>query len=119
LVPWSAAGELAALHSFDIGVMPLADDDWCRGKCGFKLIQYMAVGLPVIGSAVGFNRDVVRDGTDGFLVSSGGWFEALRLLLSDDDLRLRMGRAGRSRVESDFRIERATETYDRLLRSLQ
>jgi len=95
-VPWSNGGEASWLHSVDIGIMPLADDEWSRGKCAFKLLQYMAYGKPVIASAVGANRVVVKHGVNGYLASSAAeWHEAFELLVASPDLRCSMGKESR------------------------
>jgi len=104
-LPWSEEAEVDCLHRFDVGIMPLADDGWSQGKCAYKLIQYMAVGLPVIASPIGMNQKVVRHGENGFLASSAEeWLSALRMLAEDPDLRRRMGEAGRLRVEQEFSV---------------
>jgi glycosyltransferase involved in cell wall biosynthesis len=104
--PWSEATEVAAIQSMDIGIMPLADSPWARGKCGYKLIQYMACGLPVVASPVGVNVDIVEHGVNGFLATSEEeWREALTILLHDPDLRRRMGAAGRCKVEAKYSLE--------------
>jgi len=98
-VEWSTESEGVALASAGVGLMPLSDDDWTRGKCAFKLLQYMAAGLPCVASAVGANRDAVVDGETGFLVGSHSqWIEALRALLNNGALRDSMGAAGRQRL---------------------
>jgi hypothetical protein len=97
--PWSYEEEIRDLHSLDIGIMPLTDDPWARGKCGFKLLQYMAVGLPVVCSPVGVNVDMVRDGVQGFLARTPEeWAEHLRRLAARPELREGMGAAGRRLV---------------------
>lgn len=117
--PWSEADEARLLHSLDIGIMPLPDEPWTRGKCGYKLIQYMASGLPIVASPVGVNRDIVRHGENGFLASSEPeWEEALARLIADPDLRRRMGLAGRRRVEAEFSLEVQAPRLERLLRSV-
>lgn len=104
--PWSEATEVAAIQSMDIGIMPLTDSPWARGKCGYKLIQYMACGLPVVASPVGVNADIVEHGVNGFLASTKQeWHEALTTLLRDPALRQRMGAAGRKKVESDYSLQ--------------
>ena len=101
--PWSSATEARDLASADVGVMPLTDDDWTRGKGGFKLVQYMAARLATVASPVGVNREIVADGESGFLAADPeGWERALRTLLRDRDLARRMGEAGRRRVEERF-----------------
>lgn len=103
---WSEATEVADIQAMDIGIMPLNDDPWARGKCGYKLIQYMACGLPVIASPVGVNRDIVEHGINGFLASTEQeWRSAIEQLLSDASLRERMGKAGRAKVETHYSIQ--------------
>ncbi|GAA6201282.1 glycosyltransferase family 4 protein [Aquicoccus sp. SU-CL01552] len=106
VLPWSEEAEVALIQSMDIGVMPLPDTPWARGKCGYKLIQYMACGLPVVASPVGVNRDIVEHGVNGFLAASeDGWREAIETLLGNADLRRRMGAAGRRRVEEQYSLQ--------------
>jgi glycosyltransferase involved in cell wall biosynthesis len=108
-VPWTEAGEVAALQACDIGVMPLADSPWERGKCGYKLIQYMACGLPVVASPVGANGVIVREGVDGFLASTAQqWEDALARLAADPALRTRLGLSGRARVETEYSLQANT-----------
>ncbi|MCB0134485.1 MAG: glycosyltransferase family 4 protein [Caldilineaceae bacterium] len=105
-LPWSEATEISLIKGMDIGLMPLPDTPWTRGKCGYKLIQYMACGLPVIASPVGVNTEIVKHGVNGFLASTEAeWTEALRTLLSDAALRARMGEAGRRKVERDYSLQ--------------
>ncbi len=93
-VPWSKEAEGQWLHSINIGLMPLVDDEWSRGKCAFKLLQYMAHGKPVIASNVGANRAAVLHGVSGYLASSSSeWFTALDSLVSNQELRCSMGEA--------------------------
>ena len=100
LIAWSEDTEVDAIQSMDIGVMPLPDTPWASGKCGYKLIQYMACGLPVVASPVGVNKEIVEHGVNGFLAESDKeWRSAIETLLSDADLRRRMGAAGRKKVE--------------------
>lgn len=96
-VDWTLDGEVDEIGRFDIGIMPLTDDLWSRGKCGYKLIQYMACGLPVIASPVGVNAKIVQHGENGFLASTEQeWRAALETLAGNRDLRARMGAAGRA-----------------------
>ncbi len=100
---WDERREVADIQGFDIGIMPLPDEPWERGKCGYKLVQYMACGKPVVASPVGVNREVVRDGVDGYLADSQDeWRRALERLLDHPDRRDRMGREGRARVERGY-----------------
>lgn len=117
-VPWSEAEEVAAISACDIGIMPLADGAFERGKCGYKLIQYMACGLPVVASAVGANRDIVRHGVNGFLAGTEEeWRDALRTLAADPALRARMGAAGRRRVEEEYSLQVAGPRMAEILRA--
>jgi glycosyltransferase involved in cell wall biosynthesis len=105
-VAWSEAGEVAAIAACDIGIMPLADGPFERGKCGYKLIQYMACGLPVIASPVGVNREIVQHGVNGFLAETPEqWQNAISALIADPALRARMGAAGRRRVEQTYSLQ--------------
>ena len=104
--PWSEDTETASISSFDIGIMPLMDQPFERGKCGYKLIQYMACGLPVVASPVGVNRQIVEHGVNGFLAATPDeWERALTTLLGDARLRQRMGQAGRQKVEAQYSIQ--------------
>lgn len=106
ILPWREAEEIAALKRLDIGIMPLPDTPWTRGKCGFKLIQYMASGLPVVASPVGVNREIVVHGETGFLAETpGDWCTHLRRLAGDPALRARMGAAGRARMEERYSLQ--------------
>lgn len=102
---WSEETEVGAIQSFDLGIMPLPNELWERGKCGYKLIQYMACARPVVASPVGVNNQIVEHGTNGFLAETiADWVHALRLL-RDPDLRKRMGEAGRSKVELEYCLQ--------------
>jgi glycosyltransferase involved in cell wall biosynthesis len=104
-VDWSEDSEIEQVQSFDIGIMPLPDDDWARGKSGYKLIQYMACGAPVVASPVGVNCDIVREGENGFLASVlGEWRAALERLVSDPGLRSQLGAQGRRRAVTDYSL---------------
>lgn len=103
--PWSEATEVSLIQRMSIGIMPLADTPWARGKCGYKLIQYMACGLPVVASPVGVNADIVQHGVNGFLArTEAEWQAAISALLRDPDLRRRMGAAGRRTVEANYAL---------------
>jgi glycosyltransferase involved in cell wall biosynthesis len=106
LVPWSAATEAADIADLDIGLMPLPDDPWHRGKCGLKLLQYMAAGVAAVASPVGVNAEIVEDGANGRLAAGETeWYEALRGLARDDTARARLGAAGRSTVEGRYSLD--------------
>lgn len=102
-VKWMEASEAQILAEFDIGIMPLPDAPWERGKCGYKIIQYMACRVPVIASAVGANCDIVRDGVTGYLVHSDAeWQTRLEELIQDAGKRRQMGNEGRALVEREY-----------------
>lgn len=103
--PWTEASEVASIQQFDIGIMPLFDTPWDRGKCGYKLIQYMACAIPVVASPIGTNNLIVKHGQNGFLSDSGSWYYYLSLLLSDSSLRIRMGLLACQDVRLNFSIE--------------
>lgn len=105
IIEWSQEREIADVQSMDIGIMPLPDDEWARGKCGFKLIQYMACGIPVIASPVGMNNEIVGHGTNGYLAKSiDEWRVSLTRLIARPEERLRFGTNGRARVVRDYSI---------------
>ncbi len=118
---WSAADETAAVADGDIGVNWLPDDQWSRGKCGLKVLQYMAAGLPVVANPVGMNRQMVEHGRTGFLAATPQeWADAIERLACDPSLRRAMGVAGRRRVEERFSVAawgpRFAEVVDRVCR---
>ncbi len=103
LISWSEVTEISELKRFDIGIMPLIDSPWERGKCGFKLIQYMGCSLPVLGSPVGVNSEIVEDGKNGFLVTSEEeWKNSLELLIQEQQLRGQFGKEGRNKVAQNY-----------------
>lgn len=115
-IPWSEDSEVRLIAECDIGVMPLSDSAWERGKCGYKLIQYMACGLPVVASPVGVNSQIVLNGVNGFLAASEiSWVENLELLLCSASLRRAMGVAGRERVEAEYSVQRVAPRLAALL----
>lgn len=119
LIEWSEANEAADVQTMDIGIMPLADLPFERGKCGYKLIQYMACGLPVVASPVGVNNEIVTVGENGFLASGlEEWRSALIRLIEDSALRQRLGQAGRERVETHYSLESQTPKLIRLFETL-
>lgn len=103
--PWDFNREVTDLQDATIGVMPLEDTEWARGKCGLKLLQYLAVGLPAVASPVGVNSDIIVNGENGFLASTEDeWYERLHALCGQPQLRERMGAAGRRTVESRYSL---------------
>lgn len=116
---WSEASEITDIQRMDIGIMPVPDEPWARGKCGYKLIQYMACGVPVVASPVGVNREIVEHGVNGFLATTDDeWRHALGMLAADAPLRAAMGRAGRAKVESHYSIQRYGPIMAGLINSL-
>ncbi len=110
--PWNESEECDDLRSFDIGVMPLEDNLWTRGKGGYKLLQYMAVGAAAVASPVGINREILQHGKNGFLAGSEEeWVAVLNDLIRDYALRTRVGAEARATVEREFSLE----TYNRRL----
>jgi glycosyltransferase involved in cell wall biosynthesis len=103
--PWSEETEVERIQMFDIGIMPLSDTPWERGKCGYKLIQYMACGIPVIASPVGVNEKIVKHGINGFLASDDGWEEHLMTLLQNPKLRQTLGAQGRRDIEAWYSLQ--------------
>jgi len=103
---WSAETEEADLKSFDIGVMPLSDDLWSRGKCGLKILQYFSVGVPTVCAPVGVNRDIVQDKVNGFWARDDKqWQDRLLTLIQKEELRREMGLVGRKTVENLYTVE--------------
>jgi glycosyltransferase involved in cell wall biosynthesis len=103
---WRSEEEVVDLQSFDIGLMPLMDDPWSWGKCGLKIIQYQGVGVPVVCTPVGVNRDLVEDGVNGFYaMTPDQWVEKLSVLAKDSSLREKMGREGRKRVFDSYTLQ--------------
>lgn len=114
---WSLAGEVALFNTLDIGVYPLKDDDWSRGKCGFKAIQCMACGVPVVAQAVGVNCEIIVDGENGFLASTPDeWKQKLGRLLTDPALRERFARAGRRTIEERYSVRVVASRLEAVLR---
>lgn len=117
-VGWCEATEVQSICDCDIGIMPLLNTPWEKGKCGYKLIQYMACGLPTVASNVGANAEVVQEGLTGYLASSpDDWVSALASLLADGGLRRRMGEAGRLRVEEQYCVKQTGPRLANLLLS--
>ena len=119
-IPWSVEEEVRVLHSMSVGLMPLADEEWARGKCAFKMLQYMAVGLPVIVSPVGMNRDVLEKGDIGLAASSPDqWYEALASLYEDRSLGLKLGLAGHKVVERFYNADIIARELADIFKSLR
>lgn len=109
---WKKDSEVKDLQEMDIGIMPLPDDEWSKGKCGLKGLQYMALAIPTIMSPVGVNETIIRDGENGFLASStGDWVEKLSLLIDSAQLRKEIGEKGRITVEQFYSVEANKQLY--------
>jgi glycosyltransferase involved in cell wall biosynthesis len=118
-VRWSPEAETAALAGSHIGVMPLSDDEWARGKCAFKLLQYMAASLPCVASPVGANSEAVIDGHTGYHARDAAqWEQALERLIVSAELRARLGAAGRAHLDSRYSLKDYQARYVELFESL-
>ena len=111
-LPWRRETELIDLSTMDIGIMPLPDDEWTRGKCGFKGLTYMALGIPAMLSPVGVNTDIVQDDVNGMLAGSEDeWVDKLSLLIERPDVRRRLGTAGRETVVAHYSVCSQRDKY--------
>ncbi|MFY0651313.1 MAG: glycosyltransferase [Cyclobacteriaceae bacterium] len=111
-VQWSATSEIEDLNRIDIGLMPLEDDEWAKGKCGFKALQYMALEIPALVSPVGVNVEIVDDGVNGFLCSnSEQWKNCINQLLKDESLRRQLGKEGRRKVIEKYSVQSNQENF--------
>ena len=111
-IPWNPETEMEDLMRFDIGIMPLPDDEWAKGKCGFKALQYMALERPAIVSSVGVNAKIIEHGVDGFLCRSDeDWEDALKKLIEDPSLRKSMGKSGRKKVIESYSVLSNSSTF--------
>jgi glycosyltransferase involved in cell wall biosynthesis len=116
---WSEDAEIADIQGFDIGVMPLFDTELARGKCGFKMLQYMSCGIPVVASPVGVNRDILANEHFGIAAQSrADWIEALHMLVQDPGKRTQMGQLGRARAMRSYDTRISAALLADALRSL-
>jgi len=110
--PWNSATEVADLAELDIGVMPLPDNEWTKGKCAMKGLQYMALAIPTVMSPVGVNADIIRDGKNGLLASTHEeWITKLSLLIEDVALRKQIGEEGKVTVKKEYSVEANKEKW--------
>jgi len=117
---WDASKEIKTLADIDIGLMPLPDEEWAKGKCGLKALQYMALGIPAVCSPVGVNTEIIQDGVNGYLASTQDeWVARLSCLVQDAALRLRLGEAARQTVEDRYSIAANAPLYVALFRGIQ
>jgi glycosyltransferase involved in cell wall biosynthesis len=118
-LPWKSDTEVMDLKEMDIGIMPLPDDEWAKGKCGLKGLQYMALSIPAIMSPVGVNTEIIKDGINGFLADSEDeWYEKLSSLIESFELRKKMGEEGRKTVVENYSVEANKHLYLHYLKSL-
>jgi glycosyltransferase involved in cell wall biosynthesis len=117
-VAWTEEGEPAELAGFDIGVMPLPDTPWSRGKCGYKLLQYMAAGVPAVGSPFGVNASILHGGAGVLASTTSEWMTALADLGDDLEMRRQLAQAGRDRVEASYSFQSWAPEYATLVRRL-
>ncbi len=111
-LPWKKDTEIKDLQEIDIGIMPLPDDEWAKGKCGLKGLQYMALAIPTIMSPVGVNSEIIQDGENGYLASdTDEWVNKLSLLIDSSDLRIFLGNNGRQTIISKFSVEANKNLY--------
>jgi glycosyltransferase involved in cell wall biosynthesis len=118
--PWTEAGEADEIAAADVGVSWVPDDLWSSGKCGLKVLQYMAAGLPVVANPVGVHRTMVRDGETGFLAETPSeWVAAVGRLARDAGLRRRLGRAGRDLVEAEYSVAAGAARWREVLGKME
>ncbi|MFM2358281.1 MAG: hypothetical protein RLY16_274 [Bacteroidota bacterium] len=104
-IPWTAQNEVAELSACQIGLMPLTNDEWSEGKCGFKLIQYLSLEIPAVSSRVGVNKQIIQEGVNGYLCNTEEeWYNAIETLLNDVELRKKMGDAGRKKIIQHYSL---------------
>ena len=115
-LPWKKETEIEDLLKIDIGVMPLSEDQWSKGKCGFKALQYLSLNIPALVSPVGVNSKIVRHGENGFLCATEvEWYDHLKKLLTDVELRQRLGRQGRKDIILNYSVLANRDNFMRLL----
>jgi glycosyltransferase involved in cell wall biosynthesis len=118
-MPWKLETEIEDLQEIDIGIMPLPDDEWSKGKCGFKGLQYMSLEIPTIMSPVGVNTEIIEDGKNGLLASSEKeWINKLSSLIESEELRIRLGKEGRKTVLEKYSVVSQKEKYLSIFNSL-
>jgi glycosyltransferase involved in cell wall biosynthesis len=116
---WDKKSEINELSAIDIGIMPLPDDEWAKGKCGLKGLQYMALEIPTIMSPVGVNSEIIIDGENGFLASTNeDWVQKISLLIENPELRQKLGTAGRQTVIEKYSVESQKDNYIRIFNEL-
>lgn len=111
-LPWNKESEIDDLMTFNFGLMPLLEDKWTEGKCGFKALQYMALGMPAIVSPVGVNKVIVDHGIDGFCCKTETeWYEAIKTLIQNESIRTSMGEKAREKIVKQYSVESNKENF--------
>jgi glycosyltransferase involved in cell wall biosynthesis len=119
IIEWSEETEVEEIYTFSVGIMPLDNDPWSYGKCGLKLIQYMGCGKPVIASPVGVNTTIVENSVNGFLAETPEeWFDFLKILYTDKEIRKRMSRTNREKILKNYSLQVTGNDYYNLVTSL-
>ncbi|MBS1611907.1 MAG: glycosyltransferase, partial [Bacteroidetes bacterium] len=109
---WTPENEVQHISLFDIGIMPLPNNEWSKGKCGMKGLQYMALEVATVMTAVGANKDIIQDGQNGMLaLTDDEWFDKLSQLIDSVDLRVTLGKAGRKTIEQHYSCQALNNTY--------
>jgi glycosyltransferase involved in cell wall biosynthesis len=118
-ISWKKENEIEELNEIDIGIMPLPDNEWAKGKCGLKGLQYMALQIPAIMSPVGVNSEIIDDGINGFLASTKDeWVSKLSLLIDSKELRVKLGEEGRKTVIDKYSVLNNRDLYVNYFKSL-
>jgi len=115
IIPWKEEDEISNILGFDVGIMPLHDDPWSRGKCGFKLVQYMSCGKPVVASPVGINVELVTEGSGFLAVSEDEWFKAFEYLYHNRDFRESMGKTNLLKIQKEYNHAANCQLYVQLV----
>ncbi|WNB17319.1 glycosyltransferase [Marivirga arenosa] len=114
-IKWSKTSEIEDLNQIDIGIMPLSDDIWSKGKCGFKMLQYMSINKAVIASPVGVNQKILEESNAGIIASNDSeWINGLKKLLDNNDLRNELGKRGRKYIQNHYSVKSNTENFLKL-----
>ena len=117
--PWSAETEVGTIASFDIGIMPLPNDEWSKGKCAMKGLQYMGLQVPAVLTAIGMNNDLIEDGVNGYLADSESqWIDKLSALIENSELRQKIGSAGRQTIEKKYSCQALSTAYINIFESV-
>jgi glycosyltransferase involved in cell wall biosynthesis len=116
-IPWESETEVEVISSFDIGIMPMPDNKWARGKCAMKALLYMAMGIPTICSAIGTNCEVITHGQNGFLATTTeDWVGRINELVGSCELREKLGAAGRKTVEDSYSMDQCARSFAAVVR---